>query len=98
MSYSEITRFKHSVLVNDDSEKFLKEVEKGTFSLWSADNVDVNICSLNGLGSLHEMRMVISTTGATLCRGSLLKSEKIPKSSEIVKKRQAKIHRTSVQR
>ena len=53
MSYSEVTWFKHSVLVNDDSKKFLKGVATDTFSLWSADNVDHNICSLNGLGSLY---------------------------------------------
>ena len=62
MSYSEVTRFKHSALVNDDSKKFLIEVATGTFSLLKADNVDHNICSLNGLGSLHGMGMVISTT------------------------------------
>ena len=66
MSYSEVTWFKHSVLVNDGLKKFLNEVATGAFSLWSADNVDHNICSLSGLGSLHGMEMVISTTGTAL--------------------------------
>ena len=86
MNYSEVTRFKYSVLVNDDSKKLLKEVATGVFSLWSTDNVDHNICSLNGLGSLHEIGMIISTTGATLRRRSRVKREKILNSSEIVKR------------
>lgn len=32
VSYSEVTRFKHTVLVNDESIKFLKEVAMGAFS------------------------------------------------------------------
>ena len=86
MNYSEVTRFKYSVLVNDDSKKLLKEVATGVFSLWSTDNVDHNICSLNGRGSLHEIGMIISTTGATLRRRSPVKREKILNSSEIVKR------------
>ena len=43
MSYPEITWFKHFVLVNDDSKKFLKEVAMGAFSLWSVDNFDQNL-------------------------------------------------------
>ena len=43
MSYPEITWFKHSLLVNDDSKKILKEVAMGAFSLWSVDNFDQNL-------------------------------------------------------
>ena len=50
MSYSEITRFKYSVLVNYGLKKFLEEVATDAFSLWPADNADHDICSLNGLG------------------------------------------------
>lgn len=43
MSCSEVARFKHSVLVNEESKKFLKEVAMGTFSLCSTENVDHNL-------------------------------------------------------
>ena len=68
MNYSEVILFKDSVLVNDDSKKFLKEVATSAFRLWSADNVDHNICSHSGLGSLHGMGMVISTAVVILRR------------------------------
>ena len=90
-SYSEVTWFEHYVLVNDDSKKFMKKVATGAFSLWSTDNVDHNICSLNDLGSLYGMGMVISTTGVTLRCRNAVKRDKIPKSSEIVKNRQVNI-------
>ena len=93
MSYPEITWFKHFVLVNDDSKKFLKEVAMGAFSLWSVDNFDQNLVQelLVHLGSLYGMGMVRSTTGATLLCRSPVKRKKVLKSSEIVKNRQVTI-------
>ena len=93
MSYPEITWFKHSLLVNDDSKKILKEVAMGAFSLWSVDNFDQNLVQelLVHLGSLYGMGMVRSTTGATLLCRSPVKRKKVLKSSEIVKNRQVTI-------
>ena len=58
-SYDEIKRFKQSVLKNDSTEV---EMNEGAFAQWSADNVDHNIRTLSGKGSLHAVGIICSIT------------------------------------
>ena len=38
---------------------------RGSFSQWSADNIDHNICIIDGRGTLQRMGIVVSTTPGT---------------------------------
>ena len=85
VSYDEIKRFKQFVLKNDSTKV---EMDKGAFSQWSADNVDHNIQTLSGKGSLHAMGIICSITAknpTSLFRTQVLKREKVMKVSKICK-------------
>ena len=56
LSPSEITRFKHSVMANTDSNS--EKLLDGSFTQWVADNVDHNICTLDG-----KIHLVFKTRG-----------------------------------
>ena len=51
----EITRYNQSVVQNEKITDVLKTIASGLFSQWSADNVDHNVKTLDGKGSLHRM-------------------------------------------
>ena len=55
----EVTRFKQSVVANDDNELGI-DVLPGSFSQWSGDNADVKLNSFDGALSLHGMGMVVA--------------------------------------
>ena len=63
LDYEENRRFKQSVVANDDIDAYLNSILKGSFSQWSADNVDHNVKTIDGKGSLHGMGIIVSTTG-----------------------------------
>ena len=46
LSYDEIQRYKQSVIENENLNEILKSVRQGTFSQWSAYNVDYNVKTL----------------------------------------------------
>lgn len=52
-SPDEVTRYKQSVVCNEDPSDFLNHCLKGSFSQWSADNADYNVSSVDGKGNLH---------------------------------------------
>ena len=61
VSYDEVRRFKHSAM----SSKGLHGPQSfpGTFTQYAADNLDHNVCSLDGSGTLHAMGIIsISNT------------------------------------
>ena len=64
ISSNEITRYKQSVVFNDDISDYLKDVMPGSFCQWSADNVDHNILSIDGKGSLYAMGIILSSTSS----------------------------------
>ena len=64
ISSNEITRYKQSVVFNDDIGDYLKDVMPGSFCHWSADNVDHNILSIDGKGSLYAMGIILSSTSS----------------------------------
>ena len=59
----EVTRYKQSVLMNESTIDWLKRSMRGTFQHWIADNVDHNVCTLDGKGTLHGMGIVGASTG-----------------------------------
>ena len=52
ISYDEVNRYKQSVIQSESFESLLAEYFPGTFTQWVADNVDHNVASLDGNGSL----------------------------------------------
>jgi len=59
----DVTRYKQSVVCNDDPNDFIKHALQGCFSQWSVDNVDHNVQTIVGKGILHGMGLVLSMTG-----------------------------------
>ena len=62
ISQDEATRYKQSIVCNESVLEFLTTNLNGSFSQWSADNVDHNVCTIDGKSTLHSMGMVVSTT------------------------------------
>jgi hypothetical protein len=60
VSYDEVDCYKKSVMQcsNDD----LPEAFPNAFTQFSADNVDHNVCTLDGLGTFHSMGIISMTT------------------------------------
>ena len=53
LSYSEVQRYKQSVLVHKDANN--AHIQDSSFTQWVADNVDHNIATLDGKGIFHGM-------------------------------------------
>lgn len=62
LSVDEVTRFKQSVTENENATDIISTYMPGSFSQWSADNVDHNVRTLDGKDTLHAMGIVCSTT------------------------------------
>ena len=62
ISHDEVTRYKQSVVCNEDVSDFINANLSVSFSQWSADNVDHNVCTTDGKGTLHGMGLIVSTT------------------------------------
>ena len=58
ISLSEITRFKQSVMTKNDSN--VEVVLNGSFTQWVTDNVDRNVCTLDGKDTFHEMGIIVA--------------------------------------
>ena len=85
VSYDEIKRFKQSVLRNNSTEV---EMDERAFAQRSADNVDHNIRTLSGKGSLHTMGILCSITAknpTSLLRTQVVKREKVMEVSKTCK-------------
>ena len=61
ISMNEVTRYKQSVMEKDNYDSEFSKLA-GSFTQWSGDNVDHNVRTLDGKGSLHDMGIVYSTT------------------------------------
>lgn len=62
LTYDEVTRYKQSVVQCSDSSEGLPFSYPGTFTQWSADNVDHNINTLDGSGTFHGMGILSMST------------------------------------
>ena len=56
ISPTEITSFKHSVISHEEGS--VETLLQGTFTQWVADNVDHNICTLDGKDTFHGMGII----------------------------------------
>lgn len=83
IGYNEVVRYKQSVVCNENISDFLNTNLPGSFSQWSADNVDHNTCTIDGKGSLHGMGIVVSSTPGTFVEGMTpIKRQKMLKAHE----------------
>ena len=62
ISYDEVNRYKQSVIQSESLDNLLTEYFPGTFTQWVADNVDHNVATLDGQGSLHGMGIIAIST------------------------------------
>ena len=87
VSSNEVTRFKQSVLTNEDTDTWLSRYLNGTFYHWIADNVDHNSKTLDGKGVLHAMGIVVTATGSRASYRDLPRvvRQKIAKVDDLVK-------------
>ena len=60
ISPAEVTRFKHSIISSE--ENAVETTLKGSFTQWVADNVDHNICTLDGKDTFHGMGIIAAGT------------------------------------
>ena len=95
VSSDEVTRYKQAVVESENVTNFLDNYFPGSFTQFSADNVDHNVRSLNGKDTLHAMGIVASTTHM---RGSSLlmnlhpiKRQKIKRVTEVIKNKEIEI-------
>ena len=62
ISYDEVNRYKQSVIESESLDNLLAEYLPSAFTQWVADNVDHNVASLDGTGSLHGMGIIAVST------------------------------------
>ena len=77
----EVNRFMQSVVETENISSYLKDHMKGAFTQWSADNVDHNVRTLDGTGTLHAMGIISCSTGG----------ENIVTNSHYIKRRNGKL-------
>ena len=64
--YPEVTRFKQSVVQNQEILKPVIGKAPGTFTQWVGDNVDHNVRTLDGTGTFHAMGIISASTTSSL--------------------------------
>ena len=80
----ETTHYKQSVVCNEDVSDFIKANLSGSFSQWSADNVDHNVCTTDGKGTVHGMGLIVSTTpGSSLPNLTPIHRQKMKHAGEV---------------
>ena len=62
VSPDDVTRYKLSLVANENVIDIIKNAMQGSFSEWSRDNVDHNVSSLDGQEVLHGMGLVVLST------------------------------------
>ncbi|XP_065911780.1 uncharacterized protein [Dysidea avara] len=62
ITYDEVNRYKQSVIQSESLDNLLAEYLPGAFTQWVADNVDRNVASLDGNGSLYGMGIIAVST------------------------------------
>ena len=90
VSSDEVTRYKQSTVVNENTNDITKRVMQGYFSQWSGINVDHNVSSLNEKEVLHVMGVVVLSTALSDNEARKLPSlptipgQKLKKASDVV--------------
>ena len=62
LSSYEVTRYKQSVIENENASDWLKRMMLGSYCHWIADNVDHNVRTFGGKGTLHALGIIVTTT------------------------------------
>ena len=62
ISYSEVNRFKKSVVANQPMGNSVINSYPKVFTQFAGDNVDHSIRTLNGSGTFHGMRIIVIST------------------------------------
>ena len=62
ISYDAVNRYKQSVIQSESFDSLLSQYFPGTVTQWVADNVDHNVATLDGKGSLHFMGIIAIST------------------------------------
>ena len=62
ISYDEVNRYKQSAIESESLDNLLAEYLPDAFTQWVADNVDHNVASLDGIGSLQGMGIIAVST------------------------------------
>ena len=73
LSSYEVTRYKQSVIENENASDWLKRIMIGSFCHWIADNVDHNVRTLDRKGTLHAKGIIVTTTGPNVSNQDLPK-------------------------
>ena len=73
LSSNEVTRYKQSMIENENASYWLKRMMRGSFYHWLADNVYHSVQILDGKGTLHAMEIIVTTTDPNLSRQDLPK-------------------------
>jgi hypothetical protein len=68
VSYDEVTRYRQSVAQTEGTG--LPEKSPMSFTQWSADNVDHNVATLDGLGTFHGMGIISMSVHDNIIRWS----------------------------
>lgn len=90
ISYDEVTRFKQSVIEDTDATELAGSFAKGTFTQFVADNVDHNVCSLDGKGTFHGMGVIstsVNSTDPLIDQNKQIRRQNTNKALEVVKNR-----------
>ena len=92
ISYLEVTRLKYSVLATKDTGA--EGALNGVFTQWVADNIDHNICAVDGKSTLHGMWVIsVGTRERQQTRSAkTAKTQSGKKTSHVVKIRGDYIH------
>ncbi len=81
-SYDEVYRYKQCVVQCDDTTDQPTSFP-AAFTQWSGDNVDHNVNSLDGLGSLHGMGAISMTTTVDRLGDGTINTKAVPRSKRV---------------
>lgn len=62
VSYDETVRYKQNVLSSENITNYINKNFPGSFRHWIADNVDHQVATLDGKGTLHAMGIIVAST------------------------------------
>lgn len=93
VSYSEVTRFKQSAVIEEDASTILQSIPCGTFTQFVGDNVDHNICTLDGKRTFHGMGILAASTNKDGIRAQTppIKRHPLTRSTAITQNKGVKI-------
>ena len=80
-----MTKYKQSVVQNDNVIDTLAEPAPETFTHWVADNVDHNVATLDGKGTFHGMGIINITSGSFGTELSPIKRQQLMKVKDVTK-------------